>query len=661
MLKPHERLDGRYVIISVIGSGGQGIVYLASDTKLGTRCAIKEIDLYSNTSLDLLAEPEILKKLKYPALPRILDIIRTPNYLYIVEEYFEGTSLKDLIPNRAICNEGNIILWITDLAEILHYLHSVLPHPIIYRDMKPSNVIIDREGRVRLVDFGIARHYKAGQDSDTKHIGTHGYAAPEQYGSNQTDARSDIYSLGVTIYHAITGKSPLEPPYEMLPIRQVNPHLSEGLETIISRCVRVDPNQRYQSASDLLNDIKNIHTMNRSYQQQKLKQKLAVVAVLFLLVAGGFAGAKYYQSLQDEKTAQYEQYLQAGTEAYKSGKFDEAEVQFNKAMAIKQNDEVYIDLARTYLREGKNEKVISFLQENINHGQLNSNSEVKYLTGTAYFNMKDFEKAVWYFKDAVKNGQVGMGDDYAAAYRDLAVSYAKTGNYEQARQILKQINEGKEFGEHVAYYIAGELAQIQRDYTGARQQFEKAVQLDSQNARYKHTLARLYLILNSQGLAASEQRRNYENAIALLNETVQLSPYDPAVLNDLGKAYYDFGMLYESEGNLGGQQMYQSSLMCFKKIVDMQAQDIDVLINMGILSGKLQKTADADRYYTQALNLDSNNSRANLVYGLFKLEQKDYTGACRYLEKTVQLNKNAGDAAVARSKINELREKGWLS
>jgi Serine/threonine protein kinase len=297
----------------------------------------------------------------------------------------------------------------TDLAEILRYLHSVAPHPIIYRDMKPSNVIIDREGRVRLVDFGIARHYKAGQDSDTKHIGTHGYAAPEQYGSNQTDARSDIYSLGVTIYHAITGKSPLEPPYELLPIRQVNPNLSEGLETIISRCVRVDPNQRYQSANELLNDIKNIHTMNRGYQQQKLKQKLAVVAVIVLILAGGLAGANYYQSLQEEKTAQYEQYLQAGTEAYKSGKFDEAEIQFNKAMAIKQNDEVYIDLARTYLREGKNEKVISFLQENINHGQLNSNSEVKYLTGTAYFNMKDFEKAVWYFKEAVKKRPGGNG------------------------------------------------------------------------------------------------------------------------------------------------------------------------------------------------------------------------------------------------------------
>lgn len=660
MLRPHERLDGRYVIIGVIGSGGQGIVYLASDAKLGTRCAIKEIDLYSNTSLDLLAEPEILKKLKYPALPRILDIIRTPNFLYIVEEYFEGVSLKDLIPNRTICNEENIIIWMTDLAEILQYLHTVQPHPIIYRDMKPSNVIIDKEGRVRLVDFGIARHYKAGQDSDTKHIGTHGYAAPEQYGSNQTDARSDIYSLGVTIYHAITGKSPLEPPYELLPIRQINPHLSEGLETIIARCVKVDPNQRYQSASELLRDINSIHTMNRSYKARKMKQKIAVIAVILVLAAGGFAGAQYYQSLQDEKTAQYDNYLQAGTQAYNAGNYDDAEAQFNRAMAVKQSDEVYINLARTYLMADKNQKVISFLQDNINHGQLNSNNEVKYLIGTAYFNLEDYEKSVWYFKEAVKDGPVGLGEDYAAAYRDLAVSYAKTGGYDQAQQILNKINEGKDIGEHVTYYIAGELAQVQRDYKGAKVQFEKAVRLDSQNARYKHSLARLYLILNGQGASAAERRTNYENAIALLNETLQLNPNDTVVLNDLGKAYYDFGLLYETEGGLGGQQMYQQSLICFKKIVDLQAQDIDVLINMGILSDKLKKTSDADKFYTEALNLDSNNSRANLVYGLFKLEQKDYTGAYRYLDKTVQLNKNAGDVSVARSKISELQEKGWL-
>jgi serine/threonine protein kinase len=154
-LQSGDILDSRYELLKVIGVGGQGTVYLARDTKLGTNCAVKAIKLNKNSSVNLLAEPEILKQIRHSSLPRISDIIRQQDYLYVVEEYFEGKSLQELINNKEFCSEANVIKWAKELAEILRYLHSIKPNPIIYRDMKPGNIIIDNEGSVRLIDFGV--------------------------------------------------------------------------------------------------------------------------------------------------------------------------------------------------------------------------------------------------------------------------------------------------------------------------------------------------------------------------------------------------------------------------------------------------------------------------------------------------------------------------
>lgn len=129
MLRTGTILEGRYSVERVLGQGGQGTVYLARDRKLNMPCAIKEIDLRLPGKINLLAEPEILKQLRHPKLPRINDIIRDQDYLYIIEEYFEGRSLKDLIVHRDICTEENVTRWAKELAQILEYLHSLKPLP----------------------------------------------------------------------------------------------------------------------------------------------------------------------------------------------------------------------------------------------------------------------------------------------------------------------------------------------------------------------------------------------------------------------------------------------------------------------------------------------------------------------------------------------------
>lgn len=257
MLKIGTLLDDKYKVMKDIGQGRWGRVYQAENLKLGNYWAIKEISLIEESPVNLLAEPEILKKLNHPSLPRIVDFINTGDYLYIVEDYFEGRNLRDIINKRELCCEPVVIEWGRQLCEILIYLHGLKPHPIIYRDMKPGNIIIDNNNNVKLIDFGIAR-VNCGQESDSTFIGTIGYAAPEQYSlGKRSDERTDIYGFGVTLFHILTGANPNQFVQELPPLRQVNKTVSPMLEQIVARCTQPDPDQRYQNARELMVDLKN--------------------------------------------------------------------------------------------------------------------------------------------------------------------------------------------------------------------------------------------------------------------------------------------------------------------------------------------------------------------------------------------------------------------
>jgi len=247
---------GKYIIVDILGRGGMGTVYLGRNIKTEKLWAIKEINRIEEPEIDVTAEYRLLKKIEHPALPRLFDIVEEDGRLYVISDYVEGISLDKKLEKDGPVDEDTAVDWGIQLCEALQYLHSLKPYPIIYRDMKPSNIILTDSGILKLVDFGIAREYKPQSKADTVYIGTRGYAAPEQYGAGQTSAASDIYSLGVTLHHLLTGKSPLEPPMEMLPVRHFNEGLSEKLEEIIIKCTRENPDERFQSASELLMELK---------------------------------------------------------------------------------------------------------------------------------------------------------------------------------------------------------------------------------------------------------------------------------------------------------------------------------------------------------------------------------------------------------------------
>lgn len=219
-----------------------------------------------------------MKRLDHPSLPRIVDIIDNVVTIYIVMDYIEGESLDKILNEYGAQPEELVINWAKQICDALSYLHSQKP-PIIYRDMKPANVMLNPEGNIKIIDFGIAREYKEQNLADTTVLGTKGYAPPEQY-SGQTDARSDIFALGMTMHHLLTGVDPRKGD-RYVPVRQWNPELSEGIEVIIDKCVQPAAENRYQSCSDLLYDLEHPELITKDFKK-KQKRRLS----LFLVSAG---------------------------------------------------------------------------------------------------------------------------------------------------------------------------------------------------------------------------------------------------------------------------------------------------------------------------------------------------------------------------------------
>ena len=299
MLEIGSLVDGKYKILRVVGRGGMSVVYQAVNEKANKIWAIKEVrkDGLQNFEVvkqNLIVETELLKRFNHPNLPSIIDVIDTDDAFLIVMDYIEGNSLSKALEESGAQDQDDVVEWAMQLCDVLGYLHSRKP-PIIYRDMKPSNVMLKPDGNISLIDFGTAREFKSSSVEDTTCLGTQGYAAPEQYGGHgQTDARTDIYCLGATMYHLVTGHNPSMPPYEMYPIRHWDPTLSSGLEQIILKCTQRNPDDRYQNCAELLYDLEHYRDLDIETQKsQNTKWKIFIsCAVIMLAAAFGALGFK---------------------------------------------------------------------------------------------------------------------------------------------------------------------------------------------------------------------------------------------------------------------------------------------------------------------------------------------------------------------------------
>lgn len=280
-------IHGTYKVLERVGRGGTSRVYLVRNLRTGQNHALKEVAKFDKDGNErtLVTEDKILKNLYHPNMPRIIDVFDEKDSYMIIMDYVEGITLQKKIFEDGPQTEEDVVNWGIQLCSVLTYLHSQKP-PIIYRDMKPANIML-RAGtnNVVLIDFGTARMYKQFRCEDTQVLGTHGYAAPEQEkGLSQTDARTDIYNLGATLFHLLTAKSPARIK-AMKPIRTYRPELSSGLEKIILKCTRPDPDDRYQTCEEVRQALLHYHEYDTGFLiRQKRRVTVFVIACAASLI-----------------------------------------------------------------------------------------------------------------------------------------------------------------------------------------------------------------------------------------------------------------------------------------------------------------------------------------------------------------------------------------
>ena len=460
-------IDDKYEILKLIGQGGMSKVYLAMDKRLNKQWAVKEIQKKARDKNNevviqsAIAEANMIKQLDHPSIVRIVDIIENPDVIYIIEDYIEGETLNTILENNGAQPQELVIEWAMQICEALEYLHTRKP-PIIYRDMKPANVMLKPDGNIKIIDFGIAREYKDQSLADTVSLGTKGYAAPEQFGGKgQTDARTDVYCLGVTLYHLVTGHSPCEPPYEIYPIRHWNPQLDPGLEAIIEKCTQLNPNDRYQSCAELLYALQHYQENGAAYRAKQKKKLRLFIATASACVLFAIVGVLGLVMRTQTNNADYNQnILQAEKAASSSEKAD----YYGKAIAIKPlQNEGYLGMVEAF----KDDATFTTEEEKTFKSKINAHlsdlrqqpqyGDLAFEVGKLYWYYYDYGKtatddnqitrmksAIQWFKDAAEYG----GNN--SSYYTMAQIYQEIGTFN--RDINLNIEEASDKGKYEPYW-----------------------------------------------------------------------------------------------------------------------------------------------------------------------------------------------------------------
>lgn len=339
-IKPGMVLEGKYEIQKQIGKGGMSIVYLAMDNRLNKLWAVKEIakkgkDRYNEevTNKILYRDAEMMKSLDHPAIPTIVDIIDREEYdsIYIVMDYVEGESLDKVIKEYGAQPQEMVVDWAKQICDALGYLHRQKP-PIIYRDLKPANIMLKPDGNIKIIDFGIAREYKEQNLADTEVMGTRGYAPDEQH-KGHTVIQSDIYAFGMTLHHLLTGVDPRPADYQYAPIRQWNPELSDGLERLIDKCTANKIENRYQNCDELMYALEHYEDDEAEFKKKQKRKLLYFILSITIAVVFAILGLVTSNMAKTAESNNYDNLIEINNLDYSV-----ANENITKAIAINNKD-----------------------------------------------------------------------------------------------------------------------------------------------------------------------------------------------------------------------------------------------------------------------------------------------------------------------------------
>lgn len=450
-------LKGRYEVLKNIYSGGMANVYLVQDNNLGKHWCMKEIRKSEAGKNDveyysLLQEANIMKSLNHTSIPRITTIEEEGDSIFIIMDYVDGMSIRDWMM-RSKTGNGRVpqevaVNWMKQICQVMIYLHN-RKYPIFYRDMKPDNVMIQSDGNIKLLDFGISIVIKEKGQTIKNPLGTKGYAAPEQKRKgNVCDLRSDIYAMGKTMYYMLSGINPnLVPEDKQRSIREVDSSISIGLEKIIMKCCQPNPKDRYQSCEELMYDLQNYTKLDTAYIS-KIRKKVYLVFGMFLtsifLLVTSIIPFGLYNGQQKEL------YKNLYSTAVQSGKLEDYVKVLN---ADATNIEPYIGLVDSIKIDG----VFSSEEENILLNYVNPNLET-IKTSSKYGELAyEIGKLYWFFYegDSENEGMIlsvkWFKDSMEAGYEEeLSNVYYQLGSFK--KNISASVMESNDNGMYSKYW-----------------------------------------------------------------------------------------------------------------------------------------------------------------------------------------------------------------
>lgn len=499
-LKPGDSLNGRYTLIEEIGSGGGGIVYKAYDENLKKYVVVKQIKDVVRGALDSRAEADILKNLSNTYLPQVYDFLEIQEQVYTVIDYIDGESLDKALAREGKFPQKKVLAWALQLSEALAYMHGQKP-PIIHSDIKPANIMLRDNGNICLIDFNISLAFDERRRTS---IGvSEGYSPPEQYrsqgmyesimgapfsnGERKTqkaemssepnysrrteyvsphigggvDERSDIYSLGATLYHLLTGICPPGDFEKNVPISKCSCKVSEGFRKIIEKMMEISPDKRYKNGEELFRALKNIRKIDSTYRKY-IRNRIITGVGLTALYAASAATITIGINLKNrERVNTYNQTVEQAEAQIEEGQFDEARRLIENAVnQIPTRIEAYEKEVLRLYASGEYEECIRYGRNAVNSPQYyvetdsdrNSLGNILYIIGNAYYETEDYGNAVSCFESAIS-----YCPGNSAFYCDLGIAYAKGGNPDKAEDILLQ-SESLGLAQDAIYLIQGELA-----------------------------------------------------------------------------------------------------------------------------------------------------------------------------------------------------------
>lgn len=334
-------IKNRYEILTELGRGGMSTVYLARDMILGSYWAVKRMKNTASHELEAFKqEVELLAGLSHPDIPRIVDRVEDGSDYYVIMDFVDGMSLGKRILNEGPADEKTVIEWSKMLCSILSYLHNVHDNPIVYCDMKPDNIMLAQSGRVKLIDFGIAKECHHSIPYEGECVGTKGYASPEQYksGSHILDERTDIYSLGCTMFYLLTGKVPGKSPNACPPLRSINPTLSDGIQYIVGKATKDDPELRYQSCDELLEDLEHISELSDEYKETMRRKTIVFISCLIVSLFFAAISVWGFFRIKSSDADMYMFLFNQAVSCERSGNMDDAAMYYAEAITYNPND-----------------------------------------------------------------------------------------------------------------------------------------------------------------------------------------------------------------------------------------------------------------------------------------------------------------------------------